>query len=515
MSDIVSQLKKQILEFDEMATNQKSGEVAEIADGVARIYGLKDAKLGELLQIITKTEKIPAMALSLEEGVVGAIVLGEFSNISAGDKVEPTGKTANIACSQKLVGRVIDPLGNPIDNKGNIEIEKFMNIERIAPGVIERESVKEPLQTGIKAIDAMIPIGRGQRELIIGDRGTGKTAIAIDTVINQRRFATDKRPICIYVSIGQKKSKIAKLVATLEEEKAMDYTIVVAATASDPASLNYIAPYCATAIAEFFMEKGKDVLIVYDDLTKQAWAYREISLILRRPPGREAYPGDVFYLHSRLLERAAKLSDKNGGGSITALPIIETQAGDISAYIPTNVISITDGQIYLEPDLFYKGIRPAINIGLSVSRVGGSAQIKAMKKVAGKLKLDLAQFRELESFAQFGSDLDEKTKMQIERGKRLTELMKQKQLSPMATEEEVILIYAAVEGLFDRVGLDKMEDAQQAVLTAIRTQAKDILKKISSEGDFDDKDGKEVLEIIKTILRDFETQKKQEDNKER
>ena len=513
MSDIVSQLKKQILEFDSKVSEEKGGEVAEIADGVARIYGLKDVRLGELLEIKTKSQTIPAMALSLEEGMVGAIVLGDFNLISSGNKVEPTGNTASIACSDKLIGRVVDPLGKPIDDKGDIKAEKLMDIEKIAPGVIERERVKKPLQTGIKAVDAMIPIGRGQRELIIGDRGTGKTAIAIDAIVNQRRFPEKERPICIYTSIGQKKSKIAKLVATLEDEKAMDYTIVAAATASDPASLNYIAPYCATAIAEYFMEKGKDVLIVYDDLTKQAWAYREISLILRRPPGREAYPGDVFYLHSRLLERAAKLSEKNGGGSITALPIIETQAGDISAYIPTNVISITDGQIYLEPDLFYKGIRPAINIGLSVSRVGGSAQVKGMKKVAGKLKLDLAQFRELESFAQFGSDLDEKTKMQIERGKRLTELMKQGQLSPMATEEEVILIYAAIEGLFDKVDLKQMDEVQRSVITATKTQAGDVIKNISQKGDFDEKDAEKLSRIIKTVVSEFEIQEENEKSK--
>ncbi len=511
MSDIVSQLKKQILEFDSNISSGKSGEVAEIADGVARIYGLKDAKLGELLNIKTSNGTISAMTLSLEEGVVGAIVLGEFEFISAGDKVESTGKTAQIGCSEKMVGRVLDALGKAVDGKGDIKTDKLMEIEKIAPGVIERESVKKPLQTGIKAIDAIIPIGRGQRELIIGDRGTGKTAIAADTIINQGRFKD--KPICIYVSIGQKKSKVAKLVATFEEEKAMDYTIVVAATASDPASLNYLAPYSACAIAEYFMEKGKDVLIVYDDLTKQAWAYRELSLILRRPPGREAYPGDVFYLHSRLLERSAKLNEKNGGGSITALPIIETQAGDISAYIPTNVISITDGQIYLEPDLFYKGIRPAINIGLSVSRVGGSAQIKAMKKVAGKLKLDLAQFRELESFAQFGSDLDENTKAQIERGRRLTELMKQDQLKPMATEHEVIIIFAAVEGLLDKIAIDQINRAQDAIILAVETQAKETMIKISTTGDFDENDEKKLRSIIQTTVKEFEI--KEEDKQQK
>jgi len=512
MTDIVDELKKQIIAFDEKVMSQKGGEVAEVADGVARIYALKEAKLGELLTINTARGPVSAMVQSLEEGIVGAIVLGEFGDISAGDKVALTGETAKIPCSEKIIGRVVDALGNPLDEKGDIKADKFMDIEKIAPGVIEREGVKKPLQTGIKAIDSIIPIGRGQRELIIGDRGTGKTAIAIDTIINQRRFKKE-RPICIYVSIGQKKSKIAKLVATLEEEKALEYTIVVAATASDPASLNYIAPYSATAIAEYFMEQGKDVLIVYDDLTKQAWAYREISLILRRPPGREAYPGDVFYLHSRLLERAAKLNQKNGGGSITALPIIETQAGDISAYIPTNVISITDGQIYLEPDLFYKGIRPAVNIGLSVSRVGGSAQNKAMKKVAGKLKLDLAQFRELESFAQFGSDLDEKTKAQIERGRRLTELMKQPQLAPLATEEEVILLFAAVEGLLDKVDLNQISRVQDAIILAVKTQAKNIASKISETGDFTEKDAEELRQIIKSISQEFEIQEEKREDK--
>ena len=513
MSDIVSELKKQIIEFDENVSSQKGGDVAEIADGVARIYGLKDAKLGELLIIKTSKGPVSAMAQSLEEGVVGAIILGEYNAISAGNKVELTGQTAKIPCGNKIIGRVVNALGVPIDEKGDIKAEKLMDIEKIAPGVIERESVKKPLQTGIKAIDAIIPIGRGQRELIIGDRGTGKTAIAVDTIVNQRRFTKD-RPVCIYVSIGQKKSKIAKLVATLEKERAMNYTIIVAATASDPASLNYIAPYSATAIAEYFMEQGKDVLIVFDDLTKQAWAYREISLILRRPPGREAYPGDVFYLHSRLLERAAKLSEKNGGGSITALPIIETQSGDISAYIPTNVISITDGQIYLEPDLFYKGIRPAINIGLSVSRVGGAAQIKAMKKVAGKLKLDLAQFRELESFAQFGSDLDEKTKAQIERGRILTELMKQPQLVPLSTEDEVILLFAAVEGLLDKLDVNQISHVQDAIILACGTQAKAIIEKISKTGDFDERDSNKLTEIIRGVAQEFETpDTKEEDEK--
>ena len=402
-----------------------------------------------------------------------------------------------------MIGRVVDALGVPIDGKGEIKPDKMMEVERVAPGVITRESVNKPVQTGIKIIDSLIPIGRGQRELIIGDRGVGKTAIAIDTIINQKQIARDKRPICIYVSIGQKKSKVARLVAGLEEAGAMDYTIVVCATASDPAPLNFLAPYAGCAIGEYFMEKGQDVVIVYDDLTKQAWAYREISLLLKRPPGREAYPGDVFYLHSRLLERAAKLNKDYGGGSLTALPIIETQASDVSAYIPTNVISITDGQIYLEPDLFYKGIRPALNIGISVSRVGGAAQIKAMKKVAGPLKLDLAQFRELEAFTQFGSDLDEKTRQQIERGRRLTELLKQPQLEPMLVEEQVALLFAATSGLLDVVPVDKIKEAEKQILTTVRSRAKEVMEKIVKEGAMDEKDEKKLTEVIQTVAEGY------------
>lgn len=515
MSDLVEQLKKEIIEFDEKVKNKKVGEVAEVADGIARIFGLGDTKLGELINIKTKQGKVPAMALSLEEGMIGAVVLGSFEDISSGDEVEPTGEILRVPAGKELIGRVVDVLGNPIDGKGPIKMEKMMDVERVAPGVITREGVREPLQTGIKAIDSIIPIGRGQRELIIGDRGTGKTAIAIDTIVNQKQVDEKKRPICIYVSIGQKKSKIAKLVATLGELGAMDYSIIVCATASDPAPLNFLAPYSGCAMAEYFMEKGQDVLIVYDDLTKQAWAYREISLLLRRPPGREAYPGDVFYLHSRLLERAAKLNKDHGGGSITALPIIETQSGDISAYIPTNVISITDGQIYLEPDLFYKGIRPAVNVGLSVSRVGGAAQIKAMKKVAGKLKLDLAQFRELESFAQFGSDLDETTKKQIELGRRLTELLKQPQLEPLSVEEQVVTFFAATKGLLDKVPVDKIKSAEETLLQAARSRAKDVLKKIRETGDFDDKDASTLTEIIKSATIQYEQTDEKKSNEEK
>ncbi len=508
MTNLVEELKKEITEFQDKAEKKKVGEIAEVADGIARIYGLQDAKFGELLKISSSEGEVSAMALSLEEGFIGAIILGDFAKVKAGDEVLETGEVLTVPAGQEMIGRVINALGEQIDGKGKIKAEKMMEVEKVAPGVVTREKVNTPLQTGIRAIDALIPIGRGQRELIIGDRGTGKTAIVLDTIINQKNVPEESRPICIYVSIGQKRSKIARLVATLEENGAMDYTIIVSATSSDPAAANYLAPYTGCAIAEFFMEQGRDVLIAYDDLSKQAWAYREISLLLRRPPGREAYPGDIFYLHSRLLERSAKLNEDYGGGSITALPIIETQSGDVSAYIPTNVISITDGQIFLEPDLFYKGIRPAINIGISVSRVGGSAQIKAMKKVAGKLKLDLAQFREMEAFTQFGGDLDEKTKTQIERGKRLTELTKQQQFEPMLVEDQVIVLFAATNGLLDNVAVDKTLEVSAKALQAVKTRAKQIIEKIKKTGDFDDDDAKKMTEIIKETVKPFESENK-------
>ena len=469
---IIEQLKKQIEGFQTEAKAEKVGKVMEIGDGVARISGLSDAMASEMLEFSDGTI---AVALNLEEDQIGAMVLGDFKGIKEGDEVKSTGKILSIPVTEKMIGRVINPLGQAIDGKEEIKSDKFYPIEKIAPGVIERRSVHQPVQTGIKAIDSMIPVGRGQRELIIGDRQTGKTAIAIDTIINQK----GQDMICIYVAIGQKESKISRIVAELEKNEAMDHTIVIVAGASDSAAFSFISPYSGAAIGEYFMDQGKDVLIVYDDLSKHAWAYRQISLILKRPPGREAYPGDIFYLHSRLLERSAKLDEKFGGGSITALPIIETQAGDVSAYIPTNVISITDGQIYLEADLFYKGIRPALNVGLSVSRVGSSAQIKAMKKVAGKLRLDLAQFRELEAFAQFGSDLDEKTRAQIERGKRTVEILKQNQYSPIAVENQVAVMFALINGFIDDVAVEKvleweegfhkyLESNGQEVLTAIR-----------------------------------------------
>lgn len=500
MNDLVEKLKEEILSYDTEVKTRKTGQVIEVADGITKILGLSQAKMGELLRINTSTGVINAFVFSLEEGMIGAAILDNFEGVASGDEVEATGEVLKVPSGKEMIGRVVDTLGNPIDGKGKIKTEKMMEVERVAPGVITRESVRTPLQTGIKVIDALIPIGRGQRELIIGDRGTGKTAIAIDTIINQANVPEKERPICIYVSIGQKKSKIAKLVSTLEQAGAMDYTIVVCATASDPAPLNYLAPYSGCAIGEFFMESGRDVLVVYDDLTKQAWAYREIALLLRRPPGREAYPGDIFYLHSRLLERAAKLGKELGGGSLTALPIIETQASDVSAYIPTNVISITDGQIFLENDLFYKGIRPAVNIGISVSRVGGSAQKSAMKKIAGKLKLDLAQFRELEAFTQFGSDLDEQTKAQIERGKRLAELMKQVQYKTIPLGEQVAIIFAGSAGLLDSVPVEKMIEAEELIVSACRQRAKTILEKIEEKGEFNEDDQKKVKEIIEEAV---------------
>ncbi|MDO5561815.1 MAG: F0F1 ATP synthase subunit alpha [bacterium] len=478
-NQIIEELKQQALAFNKKFTGEKIGTVMEVADGVVKISGLADVMSSEMVEF--EHGEI-GLVLNLEETSVGAIVLGSDELIKEGQKVKQTGKILSIPVSEQMIGRVVNPLGQPIDDLGPIKANTYQSIEKIAPGVITRKSVNQPLQTGIKAIDAMVPIGRGQRELIIGDRQTGKTAVAVDTILNQK----GQNVICIYVSIGQKESKVARLVEQLRQSGAMDYTIVVSAGVSEAAAYSYIAPYAGAAIGEYFMEKGKDALVIYDDLSKHAVAYRQISLILRRPPGREAYPGDVFYLHSRLLERAAKLDDKFGGGSLTALPIIETQAGDSSAYIPTNVISITDGQIYLETDLFYRGIRPAINAGLSVSRVGGSAQTKAMKKVSGRLRVDLAQFRELESFTQFGSDLDEKTKAQIERGRRATELLKQPQYQPMLMEEQVATLYALNEGFYDEIALDKVKAYEQSLLTYLRDQDKTALALIAKEKNLTD-----------------------------
>ncbi len=453
--EITSVIKDQIEHFEQHTNAVSVGTVIEIGDGVAQVYGLQGVMNSELVEF---PNGVMGMASNLEEDSVGVIILGDYQEIQEGQEVKSTGRLVSVPVGEGLLGRVIDPLGNPIDGKGPIKSTERRPIERVAPGVVTRESVKVPLATGIKAIDAMIPIGRGQRELIIGDRKTGKTAIAVDTIVNQRGTGV----LCIYVAIGQKKSNIAELANTLESLGAMEHTIIVNASASESAALQFLAPYAGATIGEYFMGQGKDALVVYDDLTKHAQAYRQVSLLLRRPPGREAYPGDVFYLHSRLLERAARLNKQYGGGSMTALPIIETQQGDVSAYIPTNVISITDGQIFLENDLFYAGIRPAINVGISVSRVGSSAQTKAMKQVAGRLKLDLAQYRELAAFAQFGSDLDKATRDTLNRGQHMTELLKQPQFQPLPLEKQVLLLYAGVNGYLDDVPLEKMIDAESA-----------------------------------------------------
>jgi len=495
-SHIIETLKQQIAETKLETQVEKIGQVIKIADGVATLNGLTDVKSGELLEF---PNQVFGVALNLEEDNIGAIILGDYLKIKEGDTVKSAGRILEVPVGDNIIGRVVNTLGQQIDEKGEIKTDKFYPVEKIAPGVITRKSVDTPIQTGIKAIDSMIPIGRGQRELIIGDRQTGKTAIAIDTIINQK----GKDVICIYVAIGQKKSKIAKIVAQLEESGAMEHTIVVLASASDTAAMSYIAPYAGCAMGEYFMDNGKDVLIIYDDLSKHAWAYRQVSLILRRPPGREAYPGDIFYLHSRLLERAAKLDKKYGGGSLTALPIIETQAGDVSAYIPTNVISITDGQIFLETDLFYQGIRPAINPGISVSRVGSTAQIKAMKKVAGKLRLELAQFRELAAFAQFSSDLDEETKKRIERGKRLTEILKQNQYQPMPVEKQVIIIFAAINGLLDNIEINKIKEFEKQYLEFMAEKHQDILDKIVEEGDISEEIDKKLKEVVGEFKEGF------------
>lgn len=470
--EITTILKSQIEQYQTEVEVAEVGIVTQVGDGIARIYGLERAMAGELLEFPGGTY---GMVLNLEEDNVGCVILGPYTHIKEGDRVKRTGRITEVPVGEALIGRVVNALGQPIDGKGPIETDRFRPVESPAPGVIYRRPVNTPLQTGIKAIDSMIPIGRGQRELIIGDRQTGKTAIAVDTIINQK----DQNVICIYVAIGQKASTVAGVVRRLEEAGAMDYTIVVSATASEPAPLLYIAPYAGCAMGEYFMyEQHRDVLCIYDDLSKHAAAYRELSLLLRRPPGREAYPGDVFYLHSRLLERAARLSDEMGGGSLTALPIIETQAGDVSAYIPTNVISITDGQIYLESDLFYAGVRPAINVGLSVSRVGGAAQIKAMKQVAGRLRLDLAQYRELAAFAQFGSDLDKATQARLARGERMVEILKQDQYQPMPVEEQVVVIYTAVNGHLDDLPVERVRPFEAEFLRYLRSQRPEILSGI-------------------------------------
>jgi F-type H+-transporting ATPase subunit alpha len=491
--DIASILKQQIGQFGTTLTMVDVGNVIEVGDGIARIHGLATAKVNELLQF---PNDVMGITLNLEENSVSAVILGDYSHIKEGDEVRCTGRIAEVPVGDDLIGRVVDPLGRPLDGKGPIKTEKYRPVERIAPNVAIRQSVNTPVQTGIKAVDSLIPLGRGQRELIIGDRSTGKTAITLDTIVNQQGGDL----FCIYVAIGQKASKVARVVATLEEYGAMEHSIVVAANASDSVALQYLAPYSGCAIGEEFMEQGKDALVIYDDLSKHAWAYRQLSLLLRRPPGREAYPGDVFYLHSRLLERAAKLDDAHGGGSLTALPIIETQAGDMSAYIPTNVISITDGQMYLESDLFNAGQRPALNVGLSVSRVGSSAQTQAMKQVAGRLRLELAQFRELAAFAQFGtSELDQATRAQLERGQRITEVLKQNQYVPMVVEKQVMILYSAINGYLDDVAVDQVSTFETNFHSFMETTHPDIGQAIAREK----KISPELEESLKVAITEF------------
>ena len=491
--DIAAIIRQQIEQFGTTVTMVDVGTVVEVGDGIARIHGLSGAKYNELLQF---PNGVIGIALNLEEDSVGAVILGDFSEIKEGDEVRCTGRIAEVPVGDVLIGRVIDPLGQPLDGKGPIKYEKSRPVERVAPHVVLRKSVDTPVHTGIKAIDSMIPLGRGQRELIIGDRSTGKTAIALDAIISQKGGDL----ICIYVAIGQKSSKVAQAVAILENYGAMEHTIVVSAHASDPAALQYIAPYAGCAIGEEFMEQGRDALIIYDDLSKHAWAYRQLSLLLRRPPGREAYPGDIFYLHSRLLERAAKMAPEYGGGSLTALPIIETQAADISAYIPTNVISITDGQIYLEADLFNEGIRPALNVGLSVSRVGGAAQTQAMKQVAGKLRLDLAQYRELAAFSQFGAaELDKTTRAQLERGQRIAEVLKQPQYVPMPLEKEVTILYAVINGYLDDVPVERVRAFEDGFHRFMETSHPEIGERIAAEKALSD----DIEEALEKAIAEF------------
>jgi F-type H+-transporting ATPase subunit alpha len=493
--EISEVIKERLKDFDASLVSTDVGRIVATSDGIAQIYGLQNAMAGELLEFPHETY---GLALNLEEDQVRAVILGDYGHLHEGDEVRTTGRLLEVPVGEALIGRVVSPLGQPLDGKGPVKTTKTMPIEKIAPGVITRKRVDSPVQTGIKAIDAMIPIGRGQRELIIGDRFTGKTTVLLDTIINQK----GKDLICVYVAIGQNAASIARATATLEENGAMDYTIIVAATASDAASLNFIAPYAGCAMGEYFMEQGKEVLCCYDDLTKQAWAYRELSLNLRRPPGREAYPGDVFYLHSRLLERAAKMSPAHGGGSLTALPVIETQANDVSAFIPTNVISITDGQIYLQSDLFNAGQRPALNVGISVSRVGGDAQTKAMRQVAGQLRLDLAQYRELAAFAQFASDLDTATRNQLERGARLTELLKQDKYQPVPLAEQVAVLYAGTQGFLDKVPVARVREWEAGFVRFLRSEEADLLAEIEKQKALDDK----LFERLKAAISTFNHQ---------
>ncbi|HWE00102.1 MAG TPA: F0F1 ATP synthase subunit alpha [Bryobacteraceae bacterium] len=500
--EITSILRQEIENYERAIDVSEVGTVMSVGDGIARVHGLEKVMSGELIEF---GHGVSGLAMNLEEDQVGAVLLGDYTHIREGDEVRRTRQIMSVPVGDGLVGRVVDALGNPIDGKGPINTDQRNPVERMAPGVIDRQSVKQPMQTGIKAIDGMIPIGRGQRELIIGDRQTGKTAIALDTIINQKGGDV----ICIYVAIGQKRSTVAQVVKTLEDFGAMDYTIVVSASASDPAPMQYLAPYAGCAMGEFFRDSGRHALCVYDDLSKHAAAYREISLLLRRPPGREAYPGDVFYLHSRLLERAAKLSDANGGGSLTALPFIETQAGDVSAYIPTNVISITDGQIYLEADLFNSNIRPAVNVGLSVSRVGGNAQIKAMRQVAGALRLDLAQYRELAAFAQFGSDLDKASQAQLNRGKRLVELLKQAQYRPLPIEKQVAIIFAGTKGLLDDLAVEDIRAFEAELYKFLEGSRPGILQQIREKKQLDDGLQKELTDAINETKDRFRKERSQ------
>ena len=503
-SEITKVIKDQIKNFGKDAEVSEVGQVLSVGDGIARIYGLDNVEAGEMVEF---SEGTKGMALNLETDNVGVVIFGDDSHIKEGDTVKRTGEIVDVPVGKELLGRVVDGLGNPIDGKGPINSKEKKRVEVKAPGIIPRKSVNEPMQTGLKAIDSLIPIGRGQRELIIGDRQTGKTAIAIDTIINQKEINKSddesKKLYCVYVALGQKRSTVAQIVKTLEDAGAMEYSIVVAATASDPAPLQFLAPYTGCAMGEFFRDNGMHGLIVYDDLSKQAVAYRQMSLLLRRPPGREAFPGDVFYLHSRLLERAAKLNDENGGGSLTALPIIETQASDVSAYIPTNVISITDGQIFLETELFFQGVRPAVNVGISVSRVGSAAQIKAMKQVAGTIKLELAQYREMAAFAQFGSDLDASTQQLLNRGSKLTELLKQGQYSPLKVEEQVVSIFAGVKGFLDDIDNSKIKDFEDQLLSSIKSQAPDILSNIVSSGKLDEANEAKLKDFITNFKKEF------------
>jgi F-type H+-transporting ATPase subunit alpha len=500
--EITSILRQEIENYERAIDVSEVGTVMSVGDGIARIHGLEKVMAGELIEF---GHGVSGLAMNLEEDQVGAVLLGDYSHVREGDEGRRTGQIMSVPVGDALIGRVVDALGNPIDGKGPVNTEQRNPVERLAPGVVDRQSVKQPMQTGIKAIDGMIPIGRGQRELIIGDRQTGKTAIALDTIINQKGGDV----ICIYVAIGQKRSTVAQVVKTLEDYGAMDYTIVVSASASDPAPMQYLAPYAGCSMGEFFRDSGRHALCVYDDLSKHAAAYREISLLLRRPPGREAYPGDVFYLHSRLLERAAKLSDANGGGSLTALPFIETQAGDVSAYIPTNVISITDGQIYLEADLFNSNVRPAVNVGLSVSRVGGSAQIKAMRQVAGALRLDLAQYRELAAFAQFGSDLDKASQAQLNRGKRLVELLKQPQYKPLPVEKQVAIIFAGTKGLLDDLAVEDIRAFEVDLYRFLEGSRPGILQQIREKKQLDDSLQKELTTAINETKDRFRKERSQ------